>query len=32
MAAENEDFARVWKSLSDFRETYKEWKNLGYLK
>ncbi|HIC77130.1 MAG TPA: TRAP transporter substrate-binding protein, partial [Candidatus Dadabacteria bacterium] len=30
MAAENEDFARVWKSLSDFRETYKEWKNLGY--
>ena len=32
MSAEDEDFAKVWKSLSDFRETYKEWKSLGYLK
>ena len=32
MSAKDEDFAKVWKSLSDFRETYKEWKNLGYLK
>jgi len=28
----DEDFAKVWASLSTFRENYKEWKNLGYLK
>jgi len=28
----DEDFAKVWASLSKFREDYKEWKELGYLK
>jgi len=27
----NEDFARVWDSLSTFRENYKIWGELGYL-
>lgn len=31
-SAEDEDFARVWKSISDFREDYKTWRDLGYLK
>ena len=30
-AAANEDFARVWTSLSEFREGYELWGNLGYL-
>lgn len=30
-AAANEDFARVWASLSSFREGYKLWGGLGYL-
>jgi TRAP-type mannitol/chloroaromatic compound transport system substrate-binding protein len=30
-AAENEDFARVWKSLSEFRKNYKIWGDMGYL-
>jgi len=28
---QNADFARVWDSLSTFRENYKTWKELGYL-
>lgn len=31
-SAGNADFARAWKSISDFRESYKEWSDLGYLK
>ncbi|MEL7047495.1 MAG: TRAP transporter substrate-binding protein [Pseudomonadota bacterium] len=31
-AAADEDFARVWKSISDFRANYKNWDDLGYLK
>ena len=31
-AAANEDFAKVWKSLSDFRADYKIWGDIGYLK
>ena len=30
-SAADEDFARVWKSISDFRVNYAEWGNLGYL-
>ncbi len=30
-AAKNADFARVWASLSDFREKYKTWGDRGYL-
>ena len=30
-AAADEDFARVWASLSAFREDYKLWGELGYL-
>ena len=30
-AAEDEDFARVWASLSAFRDDYKLWGELGYL-
>jgi TRAP-type mannitol/chloroaromatic compound transport system substrate-binding protein len=30
-AAANADFARVWKSLSDFRDGYRLWGELGYL-
>ena len=30
-AAKNEDFARVWDSLSQFRKSYKTWKNLGFV-
>ena len=29
--AANEDFAKAWESLSDFREQYAKWKELGYL-
>lgn len=29
--AGNEDFARVWDSLSTFRANYKKWKDIGYL-
>jgi len=32
LVAEDEDFARVWASLSEFRGNYKKWKDLGYLK
>ena len=27
----DEDFKKVWESLSKFRENYKVWKDLGYL-
>ena len=30
-SSEDEDFARVWNSLSAYREKYKIWKNLGYV-
>ena len=30
-SSEDEDFARVWNSLSTYREKYKIWKNLGYV-
>jgi TRAP-type mannitol/chloroaromatic compound transport system substrate-binding protein len=30
-AAADPDFAKVWESLSSFREKYAVWKNLGYL-
>ena len=30
-AAKDEDFARVWASLSKFRESYKTWKDLGFV-
>lgn len=30
-SAEDADFARVWESLSSFRENYSVWKELGYL-
>ena len=28
----DEDFAKIWASLADFRKNYKVWKELGYLK
>ena len=28
----DEDFAKVWASLKDFRANYKDWKELGYIK
>ena len=31
LAASDEDFARVWESLSSFREDYQIWEELGYL-
>ena len=31
-SAKNADFARVWKSLSAFREDYKLWRDYGYMK
>ena len=31
LAAENENFAKVWESYSTFRENYQVWKDLGYL-
>ncbi len=30
-AAKDGDFERVWASLSDFRERYKRWSDLGYM-
>ncbi|MEM8877066.1 MAG: TRAP transporter substrate-binding protein [Pseudomonadota bacterium] len=30
--ASNENFAKVWASLSEFREGYKLWNDLGYLR
>jgi TRAP-type mannitol/chloroaromatic compound transport system substrate-binding protein len=30
-AAADADFARVWASLSEFRERYKRWSDLGYM-
>ena len=30
-ASKNEDFARVWTSLKEFRRGYKVWGDLGYL-
>ncbi|MEL6667166.1 MAG: TRAP transporter substrate-binding protein [Pseudomonadota bacterium] len=30
-AAADADFARVWESITDFRESYAEWSELGYL-
>jgi len=32
LAANDEDFARVWQSLETFRSTYKGWAKRGYLK
>jgi len=32
MAAEDDDFARAWESLSKFRRDYKIWRDKGYLK
>ncbi len=32
LAASDKDFARVWKSLSEFRDSYVIWRQLGYLK
>ena len=31
-SAEDADFDRVWKHISAFRETYKDWANAAYLK
>ncbi len=31
-SAANEDFARVWASLKEYREGYKVWKDYGFLK
>ena len=31
LEADNENFAKVWASLSEFRENYKVWGELGYL-
>ncbi len=31
LAAEDHDFYRVWRSLSDFRERHRAWRELGYL-
>ncbi len=31
LTAEDETFARVWASLSEFRENYKIWREIGYL-
>ncbi len=31
LSADNENFARVWTSLSDFRDDYTLWRQLGYL-
>jgi len=28
----DEDFAKIWASLTEFRKNYKVWKELGYLK
>ena len=30
-AAKDDDFAKVWASLSTFRESYKIWKDLGFV-
>ena len=30
-ASKNEDFAKVWASLSEFRKCYKTWKDLGFV-
>ena len=30
-ASKDEDFAKVWNSLSTFRENYKIWKDLGFV-
>lgn len=30
-SANDADFARVWASLSTFRENYAQWRELGYL-
>lgn len=30
-SAKDADFARVWESLSTFRENYAQWRELGYL-
>lgn len=30
-ASKNEDFAKVWASLSEFRKSYKTWKDLGFV-
>lgn len=31
LTEEDETFARVWRSLQDFRETYEVWRKRGYL-
>ena len=30
-SAKDEDFARVWASLSEFRKSYKTWKDIGFI-
>lgn len=30
--AKSEMFVRIWDSMSDFRESYKPWKDMGYLR
>mgnify|MGYP003951176343 CR=1 FL=1 len=30
-SAQDEDFARVWASLSEFRKSYKTWKDIGFV-
>ncbi len=30
-SAKDEDFAKVWASLSEFRKSYKTWKDLGFV-
>lgn len=32
LRGENKNFKKVWKSYSQFRAQYKEWRELGYLK
>ena len=31
-AQKDADFKRSWQSLTDFRKSYKTWKELGYIK
>lgn len=32
LSAENENFAEVWDSYASFRESYEQWRELGYLR
>ena len=31
-SAQDADFKRAWESISKFRESYAQWKDIGYLK